>query len=207
MSDSNITKAALANSLKDIMVSIPLEKITVKDIVENCKLNRQTFYYHFKDKFDLVNWIYYTEVIEIMVTQYHYENWDDTIHTLLTLLQNDKVFYRNALNNFGQNSFYEYFFTITKKTLFFVFDQLSSDFAMSPEDKSFCADFYAYACTGMILQWAHNNMESSPDKLCQSFHLILSNSIFRLLDEKDYVSNQNKYKLLLLNDFSSDFNS
>jgi len=46
---SDITKNALANSLTELMAATPLDKITVRMLVENCGLNRQTFYYHFQD--------------------------------------------------------------------------------------------------------------------------------------------------------------
>jgi len=54
MSDSNITKLALANSLKGLMVKEAFSNISVKDIVDDCGLTRQAFYYHFKDKYDLL---------------------------------------------------------------------------------------------------------------------------------------------------------
>ena len=43
------TKRALATSLKNMLSKKTLEKITVKDIVDDCSLNRQTFYYHFHE--------------------------------------------------------------------------------------------------------------------------------------------------------------
>ena len=54
MSDSNITKLALANSLKGLLVKEAFSNISVKDIVDDCGLTRQAFYYHFKDKYDLL---------------------------------------------------------------------------------------------------------------------------------------------------------
>jgi len=53
----NITKLALANSLKGLMVKKAFSNISVRDFVDDCGLTRQAFYYHFKDKYDLVNWI------------------------------------------------------------------------------------------------------------------------------------------------------
>ena len=65
MSDSNITKKALVNALKELMEEKAFEKISVKDICEKCTMNRKSFYYHFKDKYDLVNWIFDTEFLSI----------------------------------------------------------------------------------------------------------------------------------------------
>ena len=58
MADSNITKNALAASMKKLMSKSPFSKISVGDICENCGMNRKSFYYHFRDKYDLVTWIF-----------------------------------------------------------------------------------------------------------------------------------------------------
>ena len=65
MADSNITKNALAVSMKKLMEKKPFSKISVGDICEDCGMNRKSFYYHFKDKYDLVNWIFDTEITKI----------------------------------------------------------------------------------------------------------------------------------------------
>ena len=63
MPDSNITKKALAQSLKELMGKQSFAKISVADICEGCGMSRKSFYYHFKDKYDLVNWIFDMEFI------------------------------------------------------------------------------------------------------------------------------------------------
>ena len=50
---SDITKRALEKSLKNMMLKKPVNKITINDIAEDCGVNRATFYYHFKDIYDL----------------------------------------------------------------------------------------------------------------------------------------------------------
>lgn len=52
------TKYKLANSIKECMKTTPVDRITVKDIVEGSGLTRQTFYRNFKDKYDLINWYF-----------------------------------------------------------------------------------------------------------------------------------------------------
>ena len=53
---SQMTKRALEASLKHLLLQKPLNKITINDIAEDCGINRMTFYYHFKDIYDLVEW-------------------------------------------------------------------------------------------------------------------------------------------------------
>ena len=64
MAEAGVTKKVLAYALKSLMASRPLSKITVGDICEACDMNRKSFYYHFRDKYDLVNWIFYTEFFD-----------------------------------------------------------------------------------------------------------------------------------------------
>ena len=61
---SNITKKALAMAMKELIEQIPFSKISVSDICEKCGMNRKSFYYHFKDKYDLVNWIFDVEFFQ-----------------------------------------------------------------------------------------------------------------------------------------------
>ena len=65
MADSNSTKSALADAMKKLMVRKSFAKISISDLCEECGLNRKSFYYHFKDKYDLVNWIFDTEITKI----------------------------------------------------------------------------------------------------------------------------------------------
>ena len=66
MPDSNITKRALASALKELMEDSPFSKISVSDICQACDMNRKSFYYHFKDKYELVNWIFNEEFIDFV---------------------------------------------------------------------------------------------------------------------------------------------
>ena len=69
MPDANITKSALASSMKRLMKEKPFTKISVIDICEGCGMNRKSFYYHFKVKYDLVTWIFYTDFIALVSTR------------------------------------------------------------------------------------------------------------------------------------------
>lgn len=112
MADSNITKQALASSLRDLMEEVPFEKINVTHICEHCGMNRKSFYYHFKDKYDLVNWIFDTEFISLVSnhnsSESYPERWD-AIEKVCGYFFENRNFYRKALQMKGQNSFSEHF--------------------------------------------------------------------------------------------------
>lgn len=166
MSDSLITKKAISASLKELMKKRDLKKITVADIVRNCGINRQTFYYHFQDKYDLVNWIFYNEVI-LAVTSGKNKNCDldSMMFSMLNIMEKEKYFYIQALNVTGQNAFQNYFFDSTKDLIIQILDMLVEGKGMEDDDKNFIAEFYTYGLVGIIAQWARRGMKETPRKL------------------------------------------
>ena len=79
MANSNITKKALAQSLKELGATKNLDKITVADITDHCGVNRQTFYYHFNDKYELLSWIYTQDLFIPLTADLTFENWGEKL--------------------------------------------------------------------------------------------------------------------------------
>ena len=112
MADSNITKQALAASLQELMREMPFEKIGVAHICEKCGMNRKSFYYHFKDKYDLVNWIFDTNFIAFAAGKISGEADSDRwelIERVCEYFYEERDFYRKAFLIKGQNSFSDHF--------------------------------------------------------------------------------------------------
>ena len=84
MSDSLITKRAIAEALKQVCKEKPFDKISISDITAVCGLNRQTFYYHYQDKYELLSWIYYNENFAAIADDISLDNWNEKIHELLS---------------------------------------------------------------------------------------------------------------------------
>lgn len=113
MADSGITKKALAGAMKRLMAEKGFDRISISDICDACFMNRKSFYYHFRDKYDLVNWIFYTEFLEVMLAG---EAGRDGWALLLEAFRyfgTEKGFYRAALRISGQNCFRDYFEEVT----------------------------------------------------------------------------------------------
>ena len=72
---SQMTKRALEASLKELLRHKPLDKITVSDLTDHCGVNRMTFYYHFKDIYDLVEWCCEEDAARALAGQKTYDTW------------------------------------------------------------------------------------------------------------------------------------
>lgn len=108
MPSSEITKRALAMALKELMEKLPFQKISVVDICDECGMNRKSFYYHFKDKYELVNWIFFREFI-VPHKDFDYEIGWPLLSELCDYFYENRTFYKNVMSVEGQNSFREYF--------------------------------------------------------------------------------------------------
>ena len=109
MADSNITKRALAAALKSLLAERPFAKVSVREICEACGMSRKSFYYHFKDKYELLNWIFETEfVARVQQTQGERNAWE-LLNDLCCYFYDNRDFYRRAFAVQGQNSFRDYF--------------------------------------------------------------------------------------------------
>ena len=145
MPDSLITKKALASSLKELMETQPLTKISVGDICEKCGMNRKSFYYHFCDKYELVNWIFDTEFNEIRNRPGHIADFEE----ICEYFYSDREFYRNALRMTGQNSFRDYFRTQIHP----VIRELIGNLLDSEDDTEFLATFIADGTVSALIRW------------------------------------------------------
>lgn len=148
LADSNITKRALASALKELMKTKPFSKISVRDICETCDMNRKSFYYHFKDKYELVNWIYYTEFIAAARRKEPRTGWD-LLDDLCEYFYDNREFYRKSFQVDGQDSFSDYFRDLVKMMLS---DGMEERFGRAAA-LDFYVDFYADAFVCAIKKW------------------------------------------------------
>lgn len=146
--DSNLTKRALAAAMKELMEQMPFSKISVSNIAEQCGMNRKSFYYHFKDKYDLVNWIFDMEYLQLSSRQ-DYAGILDFLTELCSFFYENRSFYRRALRIEGQNSFLEHFKEVLEPSIkYFLASSLEE-----AKYQQFCINFYADAFIAAFVRW------------------------------------------------------
>lgn len=158
MSDTNATKNALAASMKRLMQQRPFEKISVSDICADCGINRKSFYYHFRDKYDLVNWIFYNGFMtEIDLSRY--ENGWDLLEEVCRYFYRERAFYRAALRIEGQNSFKDYLIETAQPAARF----FAQDILAQSEDSAFDMAFVADGLLPGIVRWLSGGYDHEMD--------------------------------------------
>lgn len=101
----NAVDVLLAESFKELVVQQPIDKITIKAITDKAGVIRPTFYNHFQDKYELLEWIITTELLEPAGPLIQNGMIDEALVLIFTSISKEKEFYMRASRLEGQNSF------------------------------------------------------------------------------------------------------
>ena len=100
---SQVTKRALEASLKNLLLKKPLEKITINDITEDCGINRMTFYYHFKDIYDLIEWCCVEDAKKALEGKKTYDTWQQGFLQIFEAVLDNKPFILNVYHSVSRD--------------------------------------------------------------------------------------------------------
>lgn len=156
------TKTLLAESLKFLAKSKPVDKITVRELTKHCGLTAPTFYNNFRDKYELAAWIYNQQFDAALENFNASRDFEAFIYRCIEILFEDEIFYRNALKNFvGQNSFR---YTTNDHAIKAMAAWLSERHELTAE-LSCCLWFYMRAVSETINDWFLGSREISAREL------------------------------------------
>ena len=110
---SQVTKRALEASLKHLLLQKPLDKITIGDITEDCGINRMTFYYHFKDIYDLIEWSLLEDAKKALEGQRTYDTWQQGFLQIFDMVLDNKPFITNVYHSISREQVELYLYRLT----------------------------------------------------------------------------------------------
>lgn len=147
------TKHLFANSMHELSRQKTVEKITVVDITKNCSLSRESFYYHFKDKYDLISWMFITSFDIIMDRFNNYnDTWENSLIAFLKYLKAHVDFFSSALLDSKTNNFFDSFFSYTVDAMV---KSVMARYSLNrlSEGWIFQLRFYAHGAVNMATEW------------------------------------------------------
>ena len=179
---SQTTKRALEASLKKLLLQKPLNKITINDITEDCGVNRMTFYYHFKDIYDLVEWSCQEDASRALAGKKTYETWQQGFLQLFKAVQDNKPFIMNVYHSVSREQVELYLYKLTYDLLIGVVNECSKDLNLREDDKEFIANFYKYAFVGVMLDWVKNDMKEDPKQIIDRLSTLMHGNVSAALE-------------------------
>lgn len=192
------TKRALAESLKKLMRAKPFSKITVTEIVNDCGVNRKTFYYHFEDIYALLSWIFEEEAVNIIKKFYLLNDYDEAMEFIYEYISENKDLLRNAYDAFGSvelSSFFHMSFVGLNESLIESVEQKMHK-RLPERTREYLCEFLTEASGGLLLNIISGNMHFDRSKDMMPVSSIILASIVGVLTEQgipcdDAADNEN----------------
>ena len=178
---SQVTKRALEQSLKNLLLKKPLTKITVGDIADDCGINRMTFYYHFKDIYDLIEWSCLEDAKRALDEKKTYDTWQQGLLQIFEAVQENKPFILNVYRCVHREQVEKYLQPLVDRLLLGVINEEAEGMTVRDEDKLFIAQIYSYIFIGLMLDWIKGDMREDPQKIVDRLAKLIKGSMAQAL--------------------------
>ena len=179
---SDITKHVLKASLKHMLLKKPLNKITISDIDEDCGISRMTFYYHFKDIYDLVEWACAEDAARALQNKKTYDTWQQGFVQIFHAVRENKVFVMNVYRCVNREQVEKYLVPLTDQLIMGVITERAAGMTVREADQQFIAQVYSYAFVGIMLDWIRDDMRADPEELVNRLAMVIRGGITQALE-------------------------
>lgn len=173
---SQFTKKAICETFGNLLQVKSFDKITIKDIVEECGINRNTFYYYYKDIYDLMEDVLLTETKKVLDTQESNHTLEE-FQLISTFITNYKTAITHIYYSKSRDIFVSYLFTVSEMIIDNYINCLPSVKNISMKNKKFVCDFYRFSLVGMVINWIKNGMEEDSQQILKKMSDIFENTV------------------------------
>lgn len=174
---SNTTKLALETSLKRLLLHKRIDKITINDLVSDCGISRMAFYYHFKDIYDLVEWVCVEDGKRALQGKKTYDTWQEGMCQIFEAVLENKPFIMNVYSSVSREKIENYLYKLTYELIAAVVEEKSVGAGLPEQDKVFIAEFYKYGFVGIMLDWIARGMKDDYKEIVEKISITLHGNI------------------------------
>ena len=175
---ANTTKYALAAALRELLQKTTLDNITVKDIVNQAGVSRQTFYYHFGDVYQLLEWAFQDIVSDLCAPANG--SWRDRLLLAVSLLRANRSLVMNVCHSLGA----EYLGIGLRHAIHPIAEQSASrkcrELGLDEQETDFAISFFTYGVVGIIIEWVRKGMPEDLDYMIDRIHEMLQTIPLRI---------------------------
>ena len=179
---TNDTKYALEASLKKFLLKKPIDKITIRDLTDDCGISRMAFYYHFKDIYDLVEWSCFEDASRALAGKKTYDTWQEGLQQIFEAVLENKPFILNVYRALSREQIENYLFRLVYDLIMGVVEEKAEGLRVTQQQKQFVAEFYKYSFVCVMLDWIRDDMKQDPEVLVKKLAAVLQNAFAEALD-------------------------
>lgn len=191
LQSKNAIDLLLSESFKEIAATKPIEKITIKEITDKAGVIRPTFYNHFQDKYELLEWIVQTELIDPMDSMIDRGQLKESVVNALTVMSKEKEFFIKAVRLEGQNSFKE---ILVQKVTDLILKKLDAKKMaekivypwLTPQR---AAEFFASTLCYAVIEWVEDGMKVPIEDVVNIFVFLTVNSPVDMIEKLEENTN------------------
>ncbi len=156
---TSFTKDAIKKSFLKLLNKKQLNKITVKDIVEDCGINRNSFYYHFDDIPSLLEEIFMEQADEFLQSQTEPDSIYECLLSAISFALDNKTAMMHIYNSANKEMFEQYLNKVSQRTVYEYIEAVSGDYNISGEDKEVITMYYKSLLVGFVIDWLGGGMK------------------------------------------------
>jgi len=161
----NSTEEVLVAALELVLQKKPIDKVTVKDIVSECDLTRQTFYNHFTDIYALVEWAAARATKKALNNAADYDNWQQGFYDVMIIIRDNKVIIDNTYKSVYRDLMEKHIYQIIYSYIIAVVEKQAVGMLVAQKHKDFIAHFYSLAFIAVIFEWLKDGMKDDPQDI------------------------------------------
>ena len=167
----SFTRNAIMQSFMKLVDQRPINKVTIKDIVEDCGINRNTFYYHFSDIPALIEAIVQEDAAELFKAHPTISSYEECIHLAIQEIQKNKRAVLHIYNSSNRDIYEHYLMQMCQYIVETYFNTLLGDKKINRQDREIIVTVYSCQCFGLFIDWLNNNLSDEfpqrVERLCE----------------------------------------
>ena len=168
---ADFTKRAIRSSFVKLLNEKPLKQITVKDIVDDCGVNRNTFYYHFQDISQLLVSMVQDETDQLIAKYPTISSLDECLEAIISFALKNKRAVMHIYRSVNRDIYEQSEWRVCEHSVTTYLDTIIGDRKISKEDRYLIVEYLKCVCFGIVNNWLENGMQddirSMAHRLCE----------------------------------------
>ena len=159
------TKQNISEGFKELLAKKPINRITINEIADQCGVSRMTFYYHFKDIYNLAEWTLLQTLAPAIGEDRTYDSWQQGFLNTLNILKENQRLLLNVYHSMDREMIEQYMHRAVENLIFPVVVEAAEGLNISEKSKRRVSVFYTHAFLGTMLEWIRQGMVTPTEEV------------------------------------------